>query len=87
MPLTRKIKPPLNNQSHSTNQRVRDENVNVPHTVNMVMVMCLFSFFFNVAGIDRKLQIISHYSCRFMLFISGCLVVVGEHLCGRGKKM
>lgn len=30
---------PPNNQSHSTEERVRDENVKLPH---MVMVMCLF---------------------------------------------
>lgn len=83
MLLTRKIKPlPPTNQSHCTKERVRDKNVKLPHMVIMVMVVCLFL----LCGRDLQKAPNNFFQVWLILFeFPGCLVVVGEHLCGRGK--
>lgn len=41
VPLTRNINPLPQILSHSTEERVRDKNVKLPHMVTMVMAMCV----------------------------------------------
>ena len=70
---------PHSNQSHSTQERVRDKTVKLPHVVIMVMVMSVFLY---AAGTNRKHKITSHH-----LFDSFSWVVCGGggHLCGKGE--